>query len=70
MGGKPRIGQWVLIAVIVVTALSELALAGVSLRAGRFSGAQVGRVLLTGWLLWQAWDGPGGRDGCWPCCSS
>jgi len=57
MDAKARLGRWVLIAVIVVTVLCELALAGLNLQAGRFRGAQVGRVLLTGWLLWQVWDG-------------
>lgn len=59
MHGKARLGRSVLIAVIVVTALSELALAGVSLQAGRFRGGQVVRVVLTGWLLWRVWDGAG-----------
>jgi len=57
MDAKARLGRWVLIAVIVVTVLCELALAGVSLQAGQFRGVQVGRVLLTGWLLWRVWDG-------------
>jgi hypothetical protein len=59
MDAKVRLGRWVLIAVIVVTALAELALAGVSIQAGRFSGGQVGRVILTGWLLWRVWNGAG-----------
>lgn len=59
MDAKVRLGRWVLIAVIVVTALSEAALAVVSLEADRFKGSQIGRVLLTGWLFWQVWDGAG-----------
>lgn len=59
MSGKARLGQWVVLTIIVVTALSELTLAGLSLLAGRFRGEQVGRVLLTGWLLWRVWDGAG-----------
>ena len=59
MDGKARLGQWILLAIIVVTALSELALAGLSIQASRFKGSQIGRVLLTGWLLWRVWDGAG-----------
>jgi hypothetical protein len=59
MDDKVKLGRWILVAVIVVTALVELALAGLSLQAGRFRGNQIGRVLLTGWLLWRAWDGAG-----------
>jgi len=59
MDGKARLGQWVLLAIIVVTALSELTLAGFSIQADRFKGGQIGRVLLTGWLLWRVWDGVG-----------
>ncbi|QEL19941.1 hypothetical protein [Limnoglobus roseus] len=57
MDGKARLGQWVLLAIIVVSALSELALVGLSVQTGRFKGSQIGRVLLTGWLLWRVWDG-------------
>ncbi|MBN9117886.1 MAG: hypothetical protein J0I06_01745 [Planctomycetes bacterium] len=59
MDGKVRFGRWILVAIIVVTALVELALTGLSLQAGRFRGNQIGRVLLTGWLLWRVWDGAG-----------
>jgi hypothetical protein len=59
MDGKARLGKWVLLSIIVVLALSELALAGLSIATGQFKGSQVGRVLLTGWLLWQVWDGVG-----------
>lgn len=48
-----------MVAIIVVTALAELALAGLSLQAGRFRGNRIGGVLLTGWLLWRTWDGAG-----------
>ncbi len=68
MDGKARLGQWILLIIIVVTALSELALAGLSVRAGRFSCGQMGRVLLTGWLLWRAWTELGGHDGYSPRC--
>lgn len=57
MEGKARIGRWVLIAIIIVIALSELTLAALGILTGRFRGGQVIRVLLTGWLLWKAWDG-------------
>lgn len=46
-----------LVAVIVVIALTELAVVGLSILAGTFRGGQVGRVILTAWLLWQVWDG-------------
>jgi hypothetical protein len=59
MGVKARLGRWVLLAIIVVTVLSELALACLSLQTGRFKGSEIGRVLLTGWLLWRVWDGSG-----------
>ena len=59
MGGKARLGRWVLLAIIVVTVLSELVLTGLSIQAGRFKGSQIGRILLTGWLLWRVWDGVG-----------
>ena len=59
MDGKARLGKWVLLALIIFTALSELALAGLSIRAGQLKGSQIGRVLLTGWLLWRVWDGAG-----------
>jgi len=59
MGGKARLGRWTLFAIIVVIALSELALAGLSMRADQFKGSQIGRALLTGWLLWRVWDGAG-----------
>ncbi|QJW98628.1 hypothetical protein [Frigoriglobus tundricola] len=57
MDGKARRGQWVLIALVLFFVVSEGAMAVLSLQAGRFKGAQIGRVLLTGWLLWQIWDG-------------
>lgn len=59
MDGRARLGQWVLLAVIGVTALLELATAALSVQAGEFRGSQIGRVLLTGWLLWRVWDGAG-----------
>lgn len=59
MDSKARLGRWVLLSVIVITTLTELAIAGFSLQAGRFKGSQIGRVLLTGWLLWRVWDGAG-----------
>lgn len=59
MEAKAQLGQWVLIAIIAVTALIELAIAGVSLQAAVFKGSQIGRVVFTGWLLWQVWDGAG-----------
>ncbi len=59
MDGKARFGRWVVLAVIVVTALLELASAALSVQAGRFRGSQIGRALLTGWLLWRVWDGAG-----------
>lgn len=59
MDGTARLGKGVLITIIVVVALSELSLAGLSVRAGHFRGGQIGRALLTGWLLWRAWDGAG-----------
>lgn len=57
MGGKAWLWQWVQIVIIAVTVLSELILAGLSLQDGRFRVGQVFRVLLTGWLLWQVWNG-------------
>ncbi len=57
MNDKVRLGRWVLVAVIVVIALTELAVAGLSILAGTFRGGQFGRVILTVWLLWQVWDG-------------
>lgn len=57
MDGKVQLGRWVLIVIIIITALSELTLAVLSLQAGRFRGVQIVRVLLTGWLLWKVWDG-------------
>jgi hypothetical protein len=59
MDGKSRLGRWVLLAIIVVTALIELALAVLSMQADGVKGGQIGRVLLTGWLLWRVWDGAG-----------
>jgi hypothetical protein len=59
MHGKARLGQWVILALIVATAVSELALAGFSIQANRFKGTQITRVLLSGWLLWRVWDGAG-----------
>jgi hypothetical protein len=57
MSDKARLGRRILLAIIVVIALAELSLAGLNLVAGQFRGAQVARVLLTGWLLWQVWEG-------------
>ena len=57
MNDKARLGRWVLLGVIVFIALIELALAAVSIQAGKFRGEQVGRVMLTGWLLSRVWDG-------------
>ena len=57
MNDKARLGRWVILAIIVVIALTELALAGLSIQAGKFRGEQVGRVMLTGWLLSRVWDG-------------
>ena len=59
MGGKARLGQWVLLIIIVVMALSELVLAGLSIQAGRFRGDQVVRGILEGWIFWRAWAGAG-----------
>lgn len=59
MDGKARLGQRLLLAIIVVTALIELSLTGFKLKAGRFGSQDVVRVLLTGWLLWRVWDGAG-----------
>lgn len=59
MDDKARLGRRLLTVIIVVAALGELALACLSLHTGRFRGAQIGRVLLTGWLLWRIWDGAG-----------
>jgi hypothetical protein len=59
MDEKVRLGRWVLILMIAVTAVSELTLAGLSLQAGRFSGGQALRVLLTAGLFWKVWDGAG-----------
>jgi hypothetical protein len=57
MDNQARIGRWMLIVVIAVFALGEVGLAAVNLEAGRFSLVQVGRVILTAWLLWRMWDG-------------
>jgi hypothetical protein len=48
-----------LVAVIVVTAVGELAVFALILREGRVSGGQAGRVALTFWLLSRVWDGAG-----------
>ena len=57
MNGKARMGRCILVAIIVVIALAEIALAVVTIQTEQFKGKQIVRVLLTGWLLWQAWDG-------------
>lgn len=57
MNRNARLGQWVLIAIIVATALVELIFAGFSLHAHRFKGSQITRVMITGWLFWRIWDG-------------
>lgn len=57
MNDKARLGRWVIFAVIVFIALTELALAVLNILAGKFRGEQVGRVMLTGWLLSRVWDG-------------
>lgn len=59
MDAKVRLGRWVLLTIIVITVLSELAVAGLSIQAGRFKGSHIGRALLTVWLLWRVWDGAG-----------
>lgn len=57
MNDNVRLGRWVVLAVIIVIALSELALAGMNILAGTFRSGQFGRVILTGWLLRQIWVG-------------
>lgn len=57
MKNKARVGQWVLVTIFILIALSELGLAVLNIYTERFRGSQVGRVILTGWLLWKIWDG-------------
>ena len=58
MNDNARLGRLVLVAVIVVIALTELAVVGLTILAGTFRGGQLfGRAMLTGWLLWKVWDG-------------
>jgi hypothetical protein len=57
MTDNVRLGRWVILAVIIIIALSELALASMNIIAGTFRSGQFGRVILTGWLLWQIWVG-------------
>src|SRR5262245_50384696 len=59
MDSQARVGMWMLIAVTAVFALGEAGLAAVNLLAGRFSGMQAGRIVLTVWLTWSVWNGAG-----------
>jgi hypothetical protein len=59
MEGKARVGRGILIIVTAFITLIELGLAGYSFQVAGFRPGQIGRVLLTVWLLWQVWDGSG-----------
>ncbi|MCE9560726.1 MAG: hypothetical protein K8U57_01600 [Planctomycetes bacterium] len=59
MDHKARFGKVIVILLIFAATLGELAVAVLALQAGTFRVTQIGRVMLTGWLLWQVWDGAG-----------
>lgn len=56
-GDRALLGRRVLIGVIIVALVGEVALAGMYLHAGQFRFVQIVRMLLTGWLFWQVWEG-------------
>lgn len=57
MDRQARIGMWMVIGVIAVSALGEASLLAVNILAGRFTGMQAARIVLTVLLLWRVWDG-------------
>ncbi|MFO0946732.1 MAG: hypothetical protein U1D30_12425 [Planctomycetota bacterium] len=57
MPRKALLGYWILCSVVLFVAVVEGGVFIASLKYGQPHRAQLGRVLLSGWLLWHVWQG-------------